>query len=229
MRHVVVTLALVVGASCAGTETRSDGPGPSAGEGGAPAAEAPAPSGFFYAIEDVFHIAGRGTVVTGKIDRGVVKVGDELELVRAEGGRKVTVTGLEKFRTIVDQAGPGEVVGVLLRGVARDEVTRGDVLATSGTVRAHASLEASITLVAASEGGRKTPIAPGYRPQVVVHTASTTGTVTLPPGKDALAPGESAVVTITLTPAVALEVGMSFALREGGRTVGTGKVTALGR
>lgn len=222
--HIVKILVMFIAvAACGSTEPARGEPSPQPPEK-APT-EAPAASGALFPVEDVFTIAGRGTVVTGKVERGTIKLGDTLELIHGGQGRAVTVKGLDKFRAIVEQAGPGDVVGVLLQGVGRDEVARGDVLATPGTLVARTALSASIALLPSGEGGRKTPVFDGYRPMLVAWTASVTATVALPAGRESLAPGEQAEVTITLQSPLPLELGTTFSLREGGRTVATGKVT----
>ncbi|MBI2861811.1 MAG: elongation factor Tu [Chloroflexi bacterium] len=183
---------------------------------------------FLLSIEDVFGIKGRGTVVTGRVERGVVKVGDEVEIVglRPEV-RKVVVTGVEMFRKTLDTGQAGDNIGCLLRGVERIEVERGEVLAKPGTIRPHQEVEAGVYVLAKEEGGRHTPFFNGYRPQFYVRTTDVTGSVTLPEGVEMVMPGDNVRLKVRLISPVALEEGVRFAIREGGRTVGAGVITKI--
>jgi elongation factor Tu len=182
---------------------------------------------FLMSIEDVFSITGRGTVVTGRIDRGVVKVGDEVEIVGFGETRKTVVTGVEMFRKILDSGQAGDNVGCLLRGIGKDEVERGQVLAKPGTITPHKRFRAQIYALTKDEGGRHTPFFTGYRPQFYFRTTDVTGTVKLPAGIEMVMPGDNANVEVELITTVAMEKGLRFAIREGGRTVGAGTVTEI--
>ncbi len=178
-------------------------------------------------IEDVFSISGRGTVVTGRIERGVVKVGDEVEIVGLRPTQKTTVTGVEMFRKELDQGEAGDNVGVLLRGTKKEEVERGQVLAQPGTITPHTKFEAEIYVLTKEEGGRHTPFFSGYRPQFYVRTTDVTGTITLPEGVEMVMPGDNVKIVAELIAPIALEEGTRFAIREGGRTVGAGVVSKI--
>ncbi len=182
---------------------------------------------FLMPIEDVFSISGRGTVVTGRIERGVVKVGDEVEIVGLRPTQKTTVTGVEMFRKELDQGEAGDNVGILLRGTKKEEVERGQVLAQPGTITPHTKFEAEIYVLTKEEGGRHTPFFSGYRPQFYVRTTDVTGTITLPEGVEMVMPGDNVKITAELIAPIALEEGTRFAIREGGRTVGAGVVTKI--
>jgi elongation factor Tu len=182
---------------------------------------------FLMMIEDVFGIKGRGTVVTGRIDRGRVKVGEEVEIVGLKETRKTVVTGVEMFRKILDEGVAGDNVGCLLRGIERDEVERGQVLAKPGTIKAHDAFQAQVYVLRAEEGGRHTPFLPGYRPQFYMQTMDVTGSIELPEGVEMVMPGDNIEMGVKLITAVALEVGSRFAIREGGRTVGAGVITKI--
>jgi len=182
---------------------------------------------FLMSIEDIFSITGRGTVVTGRIDRGVVKVGDEVEIVGFGETKKTVVTGIEMFRKILDQGQAGDNVGCLLRGVGKDEVERGQVLAKPGTITPHKRFKAQIYALTKDEGGRHTPFFNGYRPQFYFRTTDVTGSVKLPAGVEMVMPGDNANVEVELITTVAMEKGLRFAIREGGRTVGAGTVTEI--
>jgi len=183
---------------------------------------------FLMAIEDVFGIKGRGTVVTGRVERGVVKVGDEVEIVGVHPEiRKTVVTGVEMFRKLLDQGQAGDNIGCLLRGIERDEIERGQVLAKPGTIKPHTKFEAEVLVLTKEEGGRHTPFFPGYRPQFFVRTTDVTGNITLQPGVEMVMPGDNTKMTVELIQPVALEEGFHFAIREGGRTVGAGVVTKI--
>jgi len=182
---------------------------------------------FLMPIEDVFSISGRGTVVTGRIERGVVKVGDEVEIVGLRPTQKTTVTGVEMFRKELDQGEAGDNVGVLLRGTKKEEVERGQVLAQPGTITPHTKFEAEIYVLTKEEGGRHTPFFSGYRPQFYVRTTDVTGTITLPEGVEMVMPGDNVKINAELIAPIALEEGTRFAIREGGRTVGAGVVSKI--
>jgi len=182
---------------------------------------------FLMPIEDVFSISGRGTVVTGRIERGVVKVGDEVEIVGLRPTQKTTVTGVEMFRKELDQGEAGDNVGVLLRGTKKEEVERGQVLAQPGTITPHTKFEAEVYILTKEEGGRHTPFFSGYRPQFYVRTTDVTGTIILPEGVEMVMPGDNVKITAELIAPIALEEGTRFAIREGGRTVGAGVVSKI--
>ncbi len=184
---------------------------------------------FLMAIEDVFTISGRGTVVTGRVERGTLKVGDEVEIVGlSDEIRKTVVTGIEMFRKTLDEAVAGDNVGVLLRGIGKDEVERGQVLAKPGTITPHKKFKAQVYILSKEEGGRHTPFFKGYRPQFYIRTADITGSVIeLPEGQEMVMPGDNVELTVELMEPVAIEEQMRFAIREGGRTVGAGVVTEI--
>jgi elongation factor Tu len=183
---------------------------------------------FLMAIEDVFGIKGRGTVPTGRIERGVVKIGDEVELVGVKPTRKVVVTGVEMFGKTLDQGQAGDNVGTLLRGIEREEIERGQVLAKGGSITPHTKFSAQVYVLTKEEGGRHTPFYNGYRPQFYLRTTDVTGTIGLPDGAEMVMPGDNVEMTVDLSPVpIALEVGQRFAIREGGRTVGAGAVTSI--
>lgn len=182
---------------------------------------------FLMAIEDVFTISGRGTVVTGRVDRGTIKVNDEVEIVGLKETQKVVVTGLEMFRKTLDEAQAGDNVGVLLRGVEKDQVERGQVLAKPGSITPHTEFEAEVYILSKEEGGRHTPFFTGYKPQFYIKTADVTGEATLPEGIEMVMPGDNAKMKVKLIQPVAMEDGMRFAVREGGHTVGAGVITKV--
>ncbi|MEJ5210095.1 MAG: elongation factor Tu [Burkholderiales bacterium] len=182
---------------------------------------------FLMPIEDVFSISGRGTVVTGRVERGVVKVGDEVEIVGLRPTQKTTVTGVEMFRKLLDQGQAGDNVGVLLRGTKREEVERGQVLAKPGTITPHTKFTAEIYVLSKEEGGRHTPFFNGYRPQFYFRTTDVTGAVELPAGVEMVMPGDNVQITVSLIQPIAMEEGLRFAIREGGRTVGAGVVSKI--
>jgi len=182
---------------------------------------------FLMPIEDVFSIAGRGTVVTGRIERGVINVGEEIEIVGIKETRKAVVTGVEMFRKLLDSGQPGDNVGCLLRGVKREDVERGQVLAKPGSIMPHTEYESSVYVLSKNEGGRHTPFFSGYRPQLYFRTTDVTGVGTLPEGVEMVMPGENVNLRINLIVPVAMEEGVRFAIREGGRTVGAGVVTKV--
>jgi elongation factor Tu len=182
---------------------------------------------FLMAVEDVFSIKGRGTVVTGRIDRGKVKVGEEIEIVGLKKPVKTTVTGVEMFRKQLEDGQAGDNVGILLRGIEKNDVERGQVLAKSGSVTAHTDFEAEVYILSKEEGGRHTPFFTGYKPQFYIRTTDVTGEVTLEKGVEMVMPGDSSKMTATLIQPVALEEGLRFAVREGGLTVGAGVITKI--
>jgi elongation factor Tu len=178
-------------------------------------------------IEDVFSISGRGTVVTGRIERGIVKVGEELEIVGIKDTAKTTCTGVEMFRKLLDQGQAGDNVGVLLRGTKREDVDRGQVLAHPGSIKPHTKFEAEVYILSKDEGGRHTPFFNGYRPQFYFRTTDVTGACELPEGIEMVMPGDNVKMDVTLINPIAIEDGLRFAIREGGRTVGAGVVSKI--
>ena len=192
-----------------------------------PVPERPVDQPFLMPIEDVFSISGRGTVVTGRIERGVVKVGDEIEIVGIKDTTKTTCTGVEMFRKLLDSGEAGDNVGVLLRGTKREEVERGPVLAAPGTITPHTRFEAEVYVLSKEEGGRHTPFFANYRPQFYFRTTDVTGAVDLPEGVEMVMPGDNVKITVSLIAPIAMEEGLRFAIREGGRTVGAGVVSKI--
>ena len=192
-----------------------------------PTPERPLDKPFLMPVEDVFGIKGRGTVVTGRIERGVVKVGEEIEIIGIAETRKTTVTGVEMFKKLLDEGQAGDNVGCLLRGVERDDVQRGQVLAKPGSIKPHTKFEAQVYVLSKEEGGRHTPFFNGYRPQFYVRTTDVTGAIGLPEGVEMVMPGDNITMSVELIQPVAIEDGLRFAIREGGRTVGAGVVTKL--
>jgi len=192
-----------------------------------PLPERPADKPFLMSVEDVFGIKGRGTVVTGRVDRGTVKVGQEIEIVGLKETRKTVVTGVEMFHKLLDHAEPGDAIGCLLRGIERTDVERGQVLAQPGTITPHKNFEAEVYILTKEEGGRHTPFFNGYKPQFFIRTMDVTGSVQLPEGVEMAMPGDRINMKVSLLVPVALEEGLRFAIREGGRTVGAGLVTAV--
>ncbi|WP_168015532.1 elongation factor Tu [Halomonas salinarum] len=182
---------------------------------------------FLMPIEDVFSISGRGTVVTGRVERGIVKPGSEVEIIGLKDTVKTTVTGVEMFRKLLDEGRAGENVGALLRGTKRDDVERGQVLAKPGSITPHTIFEAEIYVLSKDEGGRHTPFFKGYRPQFYFRTTDVTGTCELPEGVEMVMPGDNVKMTVTLISPIAMEEGLRFAVREGGRTVGAGVVAKI--
>ena len=183
---------------------------------------------FIMPVEDVFSITGRGTVATGRVERGVLKVGDEVEIIGlTEEKRKVVVTGVEMFRKLLDQAETGDNIGALLRGVQRTEIERGQVLAKPGTIHPHTHFKGQVYVLKKEEGGRHTPFFNGYRPQFYFRTTDVTGDLQLPEGTEMCMPGDNVVMEVTLITPIAIEEGLRFAIREGGRTVGSGVVTEI--
>jgi elongation factor Tu len=182
---------------------------------------------FLMPVEDVFSISGRGTVVTGRVERGIVKVGDEIEIVGIKATQKTTCTGVEMFRKLLDQGQAGDNVGVLLRGTKREDVERGQVLAKVGSIKPHTKFTAEIYVLGKDEGGRHTPFFNGYRPQFYFRTTDVTGAVELPAGTEMVMPGDNVSITVQLIAPIAMEDGLRFAIREGGRTVGAGVVAKV--
>ena len=182
---------------------------------------------FLMPIEDVFSISGRGTVVTGRVERGIVKVGEEVEIVGVKATVKTTCTGVEMFRKLLDEGRAGETVGVLLRGTKRDDVERGQVLAKPGTIKPHTKFTAEVYVLGKDEGGRHTPFFKGYRPQFYFRTTDVTGACELPEGVEMVMPGDNLQMVVTLIVPIAMEEGLRFAIREGGRTVGAGVVAKI--
>ena len=183
---------------------------------------------FLMPVEDVFSITGRGTVATGRVERGQLKVSDEVEIVGLKDeSRKVVVTGVEMFRKILDSAEAGDNVGLLLRGVQRDEIERGQVLAKPGTIKPHKKLKGQVYVLTKEEGGRHTPFFNNYRPQFYFRTTDVTGVIKLPEGVEMCMPGDDVAIDVELITPIAIEEGLRFAIREGGRTVGSGVVTAI--
>ncbi|MHB8317172.1 MAG: EF-Tu C-terminal domain-related protein, partial [Acidithiobacillus ferrivorans] len=176
---------------------------------------------------DVFSISGRGTVVTGRIERGIVKIGDEIEIIGIRDTAKSIVTGVEMFRKILDQGQAGDNVGVLLRGTKKDDVERGQVLAKPGSIKPHTRFEAEVYVLSKEEGGRHTPFFNGYRPQFYFRTTDVTGAVELPEGVEMVMPGDNILFKVALIAPIAMEEGLRFAVREGGRTVGAGVVSKV--
>jgi elongation factor Tu len=182
---------------------------------------------FLMPIEDVFSISGRGTVVTGRIESGIVKVGEEVEIVGINKTQKTTVTGVEMFRKLLDQGQAGDNVGVLLRGTKREDVERGQVLAKPGSIKPHKHFTGEIYVLSKDEGGRHTPFFNNYRPQFYFRTTDVTGAIELPEGKEMVMPGDNVSITVKLINPIAMEEGLRFAIREGGRTVGAGVVAKI--
>ncbi|WP_068314101.1 elongation factor Tu [Polycladidibacter hongkongensis] len=192
-----------------------------------PTPDRPRDQAFLMPIEDVFSISGRGTVVTGRVERGVVHVGDEVEIVGIKETSKTTVTGVEMFRKLLDQGEAGDNIGALIRGVGREEVERGQVLCKPGSVTPHTKFKAEAYILTKEEGGRHTPFFTNYRPQFYFRTTDVTGVVTLPEGTEMVMPGDNISVSVELIVPIAMEDGLRFAIREGGRTVGAGVVAAI--
>ena len=182
---------------------------------------------FLMPVEDVFSISGRGTVATGRVERGVVNVGDEVEIVGITDTRKTVATGVEMFRKLLDQGQAGDNVGVLLRGVKKDEIERGQVLAQPASILPHLKFKGEVYILTKEEGGRHTPFFNGYRPQFYFRTTDVTGLVTLPEGREMVMPGDNVALDVELITPIALERELRFAIREGGRTVGAGVVTEV--
>jgi elongation factor Tu len=192
-----------------------------------PTPERPVDQPFLMPIEDVFSISGRGTVVTGRVERGLVKVGEEVEIVGIKATGKTTVTGVEMFRKLLDQGQAGDNIGALVRGVGREDVERGQVLCKPGSVKPHTKFKAEAYILTKDEGGRHTPFFTNYRPQFYFRTTDVTGVVTLPEGTEMVMPGDNVTVDVTLIVPIAMEEKLRFAIREGGRTVGAGIVASI--
>jgi elongation factor Tu len=184
---------------------------------------------FLMPVEDVFSISGRGTVVTGRVERGIVKVGEELEIVGIRATSKTTCTGVEMFRKLLDQGQAGDNVGLLLRGIKREDVERGQVVVKPGSITPHTNFEGSVYILSKDEGGRHTPFFNNYRPQFYFRTTDVTGVVTLPAGTEMVMPGDNTEMTVELIQPIAMEEGLRFAIREGGRTVGAGRVVKINK
>jgi elongation factor Tu len=178
-------------------------------------------------VEDVFSISGRGTVVTGRIERGIIKVGEEIEIVGIKDTVKTICTGVEMFRKLLDQGEAGDNVGLLLRGTKREDVERGQVLAKPGSIKPHTDFDAEVYILSKEEGGRHTPFFKGYRPQFYFRTTDVTGTIELPEDKEMVLPGDNISMKVSLIAPIAMEEGLRFAIREGGRTVGAGVVAKI--
>jgi elongation factor Tu len=192
-----------------------------------PMPERPADKPFLMPVEDVFGIKGRGTVATGRVERGTIKVGQDIEIVGMKETRKTVVTGVEMFHKLLDEAQPGDAVGCLLRGIERDEIERGQVLSKVGAIKPHTDFEAQVYVLTKEEGGRHTPFFNGYRPQFFIRTMDVTGSIELPSGVEMAMPGDDIKMKVKLLMPIAMEEGLRFAVREGGRTVGAGLVTAV--
>jgi len=192
-----------------------------------PTPERPLDKPFLMPVEDVFSIKGRGTVATGKIDRGVCKVGEEMEVIGMGKDKKTVITGVEMFRKQLDQGQAGDDVGLLLRGIEKDDVERGQVIAKPGSIKPHTDFEAEVYVLTKEEGGRHTPFFAGYKPQFYLRTTDVTGDIKLPEGVEMVMPGDNAKMTVHLIVPVAMEEGLNFAIREGGKTVGAGVITKI--
>jgi len=192
-----------------------------------PQPERPKDKPFLMPIEDVFSISGRGTVVTGRVERGVIKVGEEIEIVGLRATTKTTCTGVEMFRKLLDQGEAGDNIGALLRGVGREDVERGQVLAKPGSITPHTVFKAETYILTKEEGGRHTPFFTNYRPQFYFRTTDVTGVVKLPEGTEMVMPGDNVTMEVTLIAPIAMDEGLRFAIREGGRTVGAGVVSSI--
>ena len=182
---------------------------------------------FLMPIEDVFTITGRGTVVTGKVEQGIVRTGDEIEIVGLRSTQKTVCTGVEMFRKLLDQGQAGDNIGALLRGTKKEDVERGQVLAKPGSITPHADFEAQVYVLTKEEGGRHKPFFNNYRPQFYFRTTDVTGTITLPEGTEMVMPGDNITMTVQLGKPIAMDEGLRFAIREGGRTVGAGRVVKI--
>jgi elongation factor Tu len=182
---------------------------------------------FLMPVEDVFSITGRGTVVTGRVEQGMLNVGDEVEIVGLREVQKTTVTGVEMFRKLLDEAQAGDNVGLLLRGIDKEDVERGQVVADPGSITPHTEFDAQVYVLTKEEGGRHNPFFDGYRPQFYFRTTDVTGAVKLPEGTEMVMPGDNTEMTVSLGKAIAMDEGLRFAIREGGRTVGAGRVVKI--
>ena len=192
-----------------------------------PQPERPIDQPFLMPVEDVFSISGRGTVVTGRVERGIVKVGEEIEIVGLRATHKTIVTGVEMFRKLLDQGQAGDNIGALLRGIKREDVERGQVLCKPGSVKPHTKFKAEAYILTKEEGGRHTPFFTNYRPQFYFRTTDVTGVVQLPEGTEMVMPGDNVTVDVELIVPIAMEEKLRFAIREGGRTVGAGVVASI--
>jgi elongation factor Tu len=192
-----------------------------------PQPERPKDRPFLMPVEDVFSISGRGTVATGRVERGIVKVGEEIEIVGLKATTKTVVTGVEMFRKLLDQGEAGDNIGCLLRGTKREEIERGQVLAAPGSITPHTKFKAEAYVLTKEEGGRHTPFFTNYRPQFYFRTTDVTGTVQLPEGTEMVMPGDNVTMTVELIAPIAMDEGLRFAIREGGRTVGAGVVASI--
>ena len=227
-------IPIIAGSALAALEGRDDNIGKeailklmAAVDSWIPQPDRPIDQNFLMPIEDVFSISGRGTVVTGRIETGVVKVGEEVEIVGIKDTKKTTVTGVEMFRKLLDRGEAGDNVGALIRGVARDEVERGQVLAKPGTITPHTEFTSEIYVLSKDEGGRHTPFFANYRPQFYFRTTDVTGEVILPEGTEMVMPGDNVQLQVRLIAPIAMDQGLRFAIREGGRTVGAGVVASI--
>ncbi len=227
-------IPIIKGSALAALEGRDDAIGKDsvialieAVDGFIPQPERPIDRPFLMPIEDVFSISGRGTVVTGRIETGIVNVGEEVEIVGIKDTRKTTVTGVEMFRKLLDRGEAGDNVGALIRGVAREDVERGQVLCKPGTVKPHTEFEAEVYVLSKDEGGRHTPFFANYRPQFYFRTTDVTGEVVLPEGTEMVMPGDNVSIGVKLIAPIAMDEGLRFAIREGGRTVGSGVVAKI--
>ena len=227
-------IAIVKGSALAALEGRDDNIGKEsiielmkAVDEHIPQPDRPVDQNFLMPIEDVFSISGRGTVVTGRVETGVVNVGDEVEIVGIKDTTKTTVTGVEMFRKLLDSGQAGDNIGALIRGVARDEVERGQVLAKPGSVTPHTEFSAEVYVLSKDEGGRHTPFFANYRPQFYFRTTDVTGEVILPEGTEMVMPGDNVTISVKLIAPIAMDEGLRFAIREGGRTVGSGVVSSI--
>jgi len=194
-----------------------------------PQPDRPVDKPFLMPIEDVFSISGRGTVVTGRVETGIVKVGEEVEIVGLKDTRKTTVTGVEMFRKLLDQGQAGDNIGALIRGVGREDVERGQVLCKPGSIKPHTDFEAEVYVLSKDEGGRHTPFFANYRPQFYFRTTDVTGEVVLPEGTEMVMPGDNVKLGVKLIAPIAMDPGLRFAIREGGRTVGAGVVGSISK
>ena len=197
------------------------------GRASSPSPSAPSTVPFLMPVEDVMSITGRGTVVTGKVEQGLVKVGDEIEIVGLRPTQKTVVTGVEMFRKLLDQGQAGDNIGALLRGTKKEDVERGQVLAKPGSITPPTTFEANVYVLTKEEGGRHKPFFNNYRPQFYFRTTDVTGSITLPEGTEMVMPGDNTEMTVQLQKPIAMDEGLLFAIREGGRTVGSGRVTKI--
>ena len=228
-------IPIIRGSALAALESRDDNIGKqqilalmAAVDESIPQPDRPLDKPFMMPIEDVFSISGRGTVVTGRVETGIVKVGEEVEIVGIHPEvRKTTVTGVEMFRKLLDQGQAGDNIGALIRGVARDEVERGQVLAKPGSITPHTDFQSEVYVLSKDEGGRHTPFFANYRPQFYFRTTDVTGTIELPSGTEMVMPGDNVALGVKLIAPIAMDVGQRFTIREGGRTVGAGVVSGI--